>query len=53
MLKIGDKVVSPFGLNYDVIDVGLNGPPNEVPEVIEHTALVGGPRVFRPKGIEM
>ena len=23
--KIGDKVVSPFGLNYDVIDVGLNG----------------------------
>ena len=24
--KIGDKVVSPFGLNYDVVDVGLNGP---------------------------
>ena len=40
LLKIGDKVVSPFGLNYDVVDVGLNGPPDEVPKAVEHTTLV-------------
>ena len=32
LLKIGNEVVSLFGLNHDVVDVGLNGPPNEVPE---------------------
>ena len=32
---VGDKVVSPFGLNYDVVDVGLNGPPDEVPEAVD------------------
>ena len=32
--KIGDKVLSPFGLNYDVVDIGLNGPPDEVPETV-------------------
>ena len=44
--KIGDKVVSPFGLNYDVVDVGLNGPSNEVPEAVEHIALVSCPCVL-------
>ena len=34
LLKIDDKVVNPFALNYDVIDVGLNGPPDEVPEAV-------------------
>ena len=29
-----------LGLIYDVVDVGLNGPPDEVPEAVEHTALV-------------
>ena len=47
MFKIDDKVVSPFGLNYDVVDVGLNGSPDEVPEAIEHTMLVSGPSVFQ------
>ena len=46
LLKIGNKMVSPFGLNYDVIDVGLNGPPDEVPESSEHTALVCSPSVL-------
>ena len=32
LFKVGDKVVSPFGLDYDVVDVGLNGPPDEVPK---------------------
>ena len=40
LLKIGDQVVSPFGLNYDVIDVGLNGSPDEVLEAFEHIVLV-------------
>ena len=47
MLKIGNEVVSPFGLNYDVINVGLNGPLDEVPEAFEHTALVRSPSVLQ------
>ena len=39
LLKISNKEVSPFRLNYDVVDIGLNGPPDEVPEAFEHTAL--------------
>ena len=47
LLKISYEVVSPFGLNYDVIDVGLNGPPDEVPEAVEHIALVSCPSVLQ------
>ena len=46
LLKIGNEVVSPFGLNYDVIDVGLNGPLDEVPEAFEHAALVRSPIIL-------
>ena len=49
LFKVGDKVVGPFGLNYDVIDVGLNGSPNEVPEAVEHTVLVSCPGVLQTK----
>ena len=49
MLKVGDKVFGPLGFNYDVIDVGLNGSPDEVPEAFEHTALVRSPSVFQTK----
>ena len=52
LLKISNEVVSPFGFNYDVIDVGLNGPPNEVLKAFEHTALVCSPAFFRPNSIE-
>ena len=52
MLKVDDKVFGPLGFNYDVVDVGLNGPPDEVPEAVEHTTLVSSPIVFRPNGIE-
>ena len=45
-------MVSPFGLNSDVVDIGLNGPPDEVPEAVEDTALVSCPSVFRPNDIE-
>ena len=47
MLKIGDKVASPFGLNYNVIDIGLNGSPDEVSEAIKHTVLVRCPSILQ------
>ena len=47
LLKIGYEVVSPFGLDHDVINVGLNGPPDEVPETLEHTTLVCSPNVLQ------
>ena len=47
MLKIGYEVVSPFGLNHDVVNVSLKGPPDEVPEAFEHTALVRSPSVLQ------
>ena len=47
LLKIGNEVVSPFGLNYDVVDVGLNGPPDEVLKAFEHTTLVRSPSVLQ------
>ena len=47
LLKIDNEVVSLFGLNYDVVNVGLNGPPDEVPEAFEHTALVCSPSVLQ------
>ena len=46
LLKIGNEVVIPFGLNHDVINVGLNGPLDEVPEASEHTTLVCGPSIL-------
>ena len=33
-------MVNPFGLNYNVVNVGFNGPPNEVPKTLKHTMLV-------------
>ena len=45
-LKIDNEVVGPFGLNHDVVNVGLNGPTDEVPEAFEHTSLVCGPSVL-------
>ena len=47
MLKIGYEVVSTFGLDHDVVNVGLNGPPDEIPEVFEHIALVCSPSVLQ------
>ena len=43
LLKISNEVVSPLGLHHDVVDVGLNGSPDEVSEASEHTS---------PNGIE-
>ena len=46
LLKIGNQVIGLFGLDYDVVDVGLNGSPDEVPETFEHTSLVRSPSVL-------
>ena len=46
LLKIDYEVVSLFGLDHDVVDVGLNVLPDEVLETLEHTMLVCGPNVL-------
>ena len=46
LLKIDYEVVHPFGLDHDVVNIGLNGPPNEVPETLEHTTLICSPSVL-------
>jgi hypothetical protein len=38
-----------LGLDYNVIYVSLNGPPDEVPKIDEHTPLVCSPRILKPK----
>ena len=46
LLKVGYNMVSLLGLDHDVIHVGLNGSPDEVPETLEHTTLVCNPNVL-------
>ena len=46
LFEVGDNVVGPFGFNHDVVDIGLNGPPDEVPKAVEHTALVSRPSIL-------
>ena len=40
-------MVSSFGFDHDVVNVGLNGPPDEVSEALEHTTLVHSPSVLQ------
>ena len=40
-------MVNPFGLDHDVIHVGLNGLSNEITETLEHATLVHSPRVLQ------
>ena len=47
LLKVGYELVSPFGLDHDVIHVGLNGSPDLVSETLEHTILVRSPCVLQ------
>ena len=46
LLKISYEVVSPFGLDHDVVYVGLNGLPDEVSKTLEHAMLVCSPSVL-------
>ena len=52
LLKVGNEVVSLFGLNYDVIDVGLNGPPDEDPKHLSMQRWYIAPAFFRPNNIK-
>ena len=45
--KISYEVANPFGLDHDVVNVGLNGPLDEVLETLEHTMLVHSPSVVQ------
>ena len=47
LLKIGNEMVIPSGLDHDVVNIGLNGPPDEVLETFEHTTLVCSPNVLQ------
>ena len=47
LLYVGYELVSLFGLDHDVIHVGLNGPPDEIPETLKHATLVHRPLSLR------
>ena len=49
LLKVGYDLVNPFGLDHDIIHIGLNGSPDEAPETFEHTTLVRSPNVLQTK----
>ena len=49
LLKIGYEVVSLFGFDHDVVNVGLNGSPDEILKLLEHTALVCSPSILQTK----
>ena len=46
LLKVSYDLVSPLGLDHNVVHVGLNGLPDEVSEILEHTTLVCSPCVL-------
>ena len=46
LLKVDYDLVSPFGLDHDVVHVVLNSSPNEVSETLEQTTLVHSPCVL-------
>ena len=47
LLKVGYDLVSLFGLDHDVIHVGLNDLPDEIPQTLEHAALVCSPHILQ------
>ena len=46
LLKVGYDLAIPFGLDHDVVYVGLNGSPDKVFETLEHTMLVCSPSIL-------
>ena len=49
LLKVGYELVSLFGLDHDVVRVGLNGSPDEAFETLKHTPLVCSPCILQTK----
>ena len=47
LLKVDYELVNPSRLDHDVVHIGLNGSPDEVSEILEHTTLVCRPYVFQ------
>ena len=47
LFKVGYELVSPFGLDHDVVHIGLNGSHDEVSKTLEHTMLVRSPCVLQ------
>ena len=47
--KVGYDLVSLFGLDNDVVHIGLNSSPDEVSETLEHTTLVHSPCILQTK----
>ena len=47
LLKVGYDLVSLFGFDHDVIHVGLNSLPDDIPETLEHAMLVHSPCVLQ------
>ena len=46
LLQVGYELVGLLGLDYDVVHVSLNGPPDEVSKAFGHAALVCSPDVL-------
>ena len=46
LLQVSHKLVGMLGLDYDVIYVSLNGPPNEVSKAFGHATLVHSPSIL-------
>ena len=51
LLYVGYDQVNPFGLDHDVIYVGLNGPPDEILKHLSMHHWYVSPMFFRPNGI--
>ena len=45
----GHQIIELLGLDYDVVHIGLNGPPDEFPKVSEHSLLVRHTSIIQSK----
>ena len=46
VLQVGHEMIGLLGLDYNVIHVSLNGPPDEVSKAFGHAMLVCSPSIF-------
>jgi hypothetical protein len=51
LLEVHHELVGPFGFDYDVFHISLNGLPDELPETLEHKTLICSPMFFRSNNI--
>jgi hypothetical protein len=48
-LQVGHELDNPFGFDYDVIHVSLNGFTDEFSKTFEHTLPICSPCIFKPE----